>query len=185
VGDRRARRAGTVVVVSPTLDHDPGLYGYGNEVRTGVEADMAGHTAQDEQGRSACRSRLPPRACARRGSAEHARLPSSIGLSIKQDSVARCAPAVGTILEGAGHNPSGSLTARSDEGWGLKQPALGAGTKKKRGNASWQGHVGFGFGTNPRQIVLLGGSQGDTWSIAAFARRAHVLLLADMPLPAP
>jgi uncharacterized protein (TIGR02594 family) len=76
------------------------------------------------------------------------------------------------MLKWAGYEPSGSLAARSYEAWGvgLKEPALGTIATKKRGNSSWQGHVGFVVGANPTQIFLLGGNQGDAWSIAAFPR---------------
>ena len=108
---------------------------------------------------------------------------------IKQDSVAWCAAAVGAMLKRAGHKPSGSLAARSYEAWGvgLSEPALGAIATKKRGNSSWQGHVGFVVGASPTQIFLLGGNQGDAWSIAAFPRKEFTAFRwpADMPLPAP
>lgn len=106
---------------------------------------------------------------------------------IKQDSVAWCAAAVGAMLKRAGHAPSGSLAARSYEGWGvgLKEPALGAIATKRRGNSSWQGHVGFVVGANANQIFLLGGNQGDAWSIAAFPRKDFTSFRwpADVPLP--
>ncbi|WIU42104.1 TIGR02594 family protein [Methylorubrum extorquens] len=108
---------------------------------------------------------------------------------IKQDSVAWCAAAVGGMLKQAGHKPSGSLAARSYEGWsvGLKEPALGAVATKKRGNSSWLGHVGFIVGANSRQIFLLGGNQGDAWSVAAFPRKELTAFRwpTDVPLPAP
>ena len=108
---------------------------------------------------------------------------------IKQDSVAWCAAAVGAMLKRAGHKPSGSLAARSYEAWGvgLSEPALGAIATEKRGNSSWQGHVGFVVGASPTQIFLLGGNQGDAWSVAAFPRKEFTAFRwpADMPLPAP
>lgn len=108
---------------------------------------------------------------------------------IKQDSVAWCAAAVGAILKRAGHKSSGSLAARSYESWGvgLKEPALGTIATKKRGNSSWQGHVGFIVGASPTQIFLLGGNQGDAWSVAAFPRKEFTAFRwpADLPLPAP
>ncbi|WHQ70364.1 TIGR02594 family protein [Methylorubrum extorquens] len=108
---------------------------------------------------------------------------------IKQDSVAWCAAAFGAMLKQAGHKPSGSLAARSYEGWGvgLKEPALGPVATKKRGNSSWQGHVGFVIGANSSQIFLLGGNQGDAWSVAAFPRAEFTAFRwpADVPLPAP
>lgn len=106
---------------------------------------------------------------------------------IKQDSVAWCAAAVGAMLARAGHKPSGSLAARSYESWGvgLKEPVLGCIATKRRGNSSWQGHVGFVVGANATQIFLLGGNQGDAWSIAAFKRSEFTSFRwpSDVPLP--
>jgi uncharacterized protein (TIGR02594 family) len=108
---------------------------------------------------------------------------------IKQDSVAWCAAAVGAMLKRAGHAPSGSLAARRYESWGveLKNPALGAIATKERGNSFWQGHVGFIVGANSSQIFLLGGNQGDAWSVAALPRKEFTAFRwrADVPLPAP
>ena len=107
---------------------------------------------------------------------------------IKQDSVAWCAAAVGAMLMRAGFKPSGSLAARAYEAWGvgLKEPVLGCIATKKRGNSSWQGHVGFVVGANRDQIFLLGGNQGDAWSIAAFKRSEFTSFRwpADVPIPA-
>lgn len=106
---------------------------------------------------------------------------------IKQDSVAWCSAAVGAMLKRAGHKPSGSLAARSYEGWGigLKDPVLGCIATKRRGNSSWQGHVGFVVGANKDQIFLLGGNQGDAWSVAAFRRSEFTSFRwpADVPIP--
>ncbi|MFF8799535.1 MULTISPECIES: TIGR02594 family protein [unclassified Methylobacterium] len=99
---------------------------------------------------------------------------------ITQDSVVWCAAAVGAMLKRAGHKPSGSLAARSYESWGvgLKEPALDAIATKKRDNSSWQGDVGFVVGANASQIFLLGGNQGDAWSVAAFPQGIHRVSLA-------
>jgi len=106
---------------------------------------------------------------------------------VKQDSVAWCAAAVGAMLKRAGHKPSGSLAARSYEDWGigLKEPVLGCVATKKRGNSSWQGHVGFVVGASRDQIFLLGGNQGDAWSVAAFKRSEFTSFRwpADVPIP--
>lgn len=106
---------------------------------------------------------------------------------IKQDSVAWCAAAVGAMLKRAGHKPSGSLAARSYEAWGvgLKDPVLGCVATKKRGNSSWQGHVGFVVGASRDQVFLLGGNQGDAWSVAAFKRSEFTSFRwpSDVPIP--
>ncbi|KQP67595.1 NlpC/P60 family protein [Methylobacterium sp. Leaf112] len=106
---------------------------------------------------------------------------------IKQDSVAWCAAAVGAMLKRAGHKPSGSLAARSYEAWGvgLKDPVLGCVATKRRGNSTWQGHVGFVVGASKDQIFLLGGNQGDAWSVAAFKRSEFTSFRwpSDVPIP--
>lgn len=106
---------------------------------------------------------------------------------IKRDSVAWCAAAVGAMLVRSGFRPSGSLAARSYETWGigLKEPALGCIATKKRGNSSWQGHVGFVTGASKTRIILIGGNQDDAWSIAAFPRSSFTSYRwpADAPLP--
>lgn len=106
---------------------------------------------------------------------------------IKQDSVAWCAAAVGAMLKRVGIKPSGSLAARSYENWGvgLAAPVLGCIATKKRGNSSWQGHVGFVVGANKTHIFLLGGNQGDAWSIAQFPRGEFTAYRwpAKVPIP--
>ena len=69
----------------------------------------------------------------------------------------------------------------------MKKPALGAIATKKRGNSSWQWHVGFVVGANSSQIFLLGGNQGDSWSVATFPRKEFIACSwpADVPLPSP
>jgi uncharacterized protein (TIGR02594 family) len=107
---------------------------------------------------------------------------------IRTDSTAWCAAAVGAMLVRAGHRPSGSLAARSYEGWGvgLAEPRLGCVGTKRRGNASWQGHVGFVVGAGRDSVILLGGNQGDAWSVARFPRGAFTAWRwpADAPPPA-
>jgi uncharacterized protein (TIGR02594 family) len=91
---------------------------------------------------------------------------------VKSDSTAWCAAYVGAMLHRAGIKPSGSLAARSYERWGvgLKTPVLGCVATKKRGNSSWQGHVGFLVGMSKTEVFLLGGNQDDRCSVATFKR---------------
>ncbi|BAQ44413.1 TIGR02594 family protein [Methylobacterium aquaticum] len=107
---------------------------------------------------------------------------------VKDDATAWCAAFVGAMLQRAGHKPSGSLAARSYEGWGvgLKEPTLGCIATKKRAGSSWQGHVGIVVGANASTIYLLGGNQGDAVSIAGFKRGEFTSFRwpADVPLPA-
>lgn len=106
---------------------------------------------------------------------------------VKDDATAWCAAFTNAMLERAGRRGSRSLAARSFEGWGvgLTEPALGCIATKKRGNSSWQGHVGFVVGANKDQIFLLGGNQGDKVSVAAFKRSEFTAFRwpADVPLP--
>ena len=91
---------------------------------------------------------------------------------VKTDSTAWCAAFVGAMLTRAGIKPSGSLSARSYESWGvgLKEPVFGCIATKKRSGSSWQGHVGIVVGADAGHIIMLGGNQGDAVSIESFAR---------------
>lgn len=108
---------------------------------------------------------------------------------IKDDETAWCAAFVGAELVRAGRKASGSLAARSYEQWGvgLQEPRLGAIGVKKRGNSTWQGHVGFVVGANDKSIIMLGGNQGDAVSIASFPRSEFTAFRwpADVPIPVP
>lgn len=107
---------------------------------------------------------------------------------IRTDSTAWCAAAVGAMLARSGHRPSGSLAARSYEGWGvgLAAPELGCVATKRRGTSSWQGHVFFVVGADATRVFGLGGNQGDAWSVARFARSEITAWRwpDDAPLPA-
>lgn len=89
---------------------------------------------------------------------------------IKHDSVAWCAAFVGAMLKRAGYKTSGSLAARSYEGYGVKlhQPMYGCIGVKKRAGGGWLGHVGFVVGFGAGKVWMLGGNQGDRVSVAAF-----------------
>lgn len=92
---------------------------------------------------------------------------------VKHDSTAWCAAFVGGVLAQAGVKGTGSLSARSYEKFGvrLEMPMFGCiGVKSRKGSA-WQGHVGFVVGANRNQIILLGGNQNDSVSVAAFPRK--------------
>lgn len=90
---------------------------------------------------------------------------------IKHDSVAWCAAFVGAMLKRAGYKASGSLAARSYEGYGVKlhKPMFGCiGVKKRAGGSGWQGHVGFVVGYDGSRVWMIGGNQGDKVSVASF-----------------
>lgn len=106
---------------------------------------------------------------------------------VKDDATAWCAAFVGAELTRSGHKPSGSLAARSYETWGigLAKPMLGCIATKKRAGSAWQGHVGIVVGASDKSIILLGGNQGDSVSIASFARAEFTSFRwpSDVPVP--
>ena len=91
---------------------------------------------------------------------------------ISDDSVAWCAAFAGACLARAGYTPTGSLRARSYLDWGrpLDVPRRGAIAVLSRGSSPALGHVGFLIEDRGDTVLILGGNQGDTVSIAAFPR---------------
>lgn len=91
---------------------------------------------------------------------------------VKNDEVAWCAAFVGAMLARAGLPNTGKLTARSYLEWGepiqLEDAVEGDIVVFKRGNSSWQGHVGFFVMKVSDQIFVLGGNQGNQVSIKPF-----------------
>ncbi|MGU3560236.1 NlpC/P60 family protein [Methylobacterium radiotolerans] len=108
-------------------------------------------------------------------------------LGIKDYATSWCAAFVGAMLERFGYKPSGSLAARSHEGWGvgLKAPVLGCVATKKRGNSSWQGHVFFIIGADKTHVYDLGGNQVEAVNVATFKRSEITSFRwpSDVPLP--
>ncbi|ACB82979.1 conserved hypothetical protein [Methylorubrum populi BJ001] len=113
------------------------------------------------------------------------RFADAIFSSIKQDSVAWCAAAIGVMLKRAGHKPSVSLAARSCEAWGvgLEAATVGAIATKKRGDSSCEGLSASSW--EPTLVSLLGSHHGDAWLIAAVPRKAFTAFRwpTDVPLP--
>lgn len=89
-----------------------------------------------------------------------------------QDEVPWCAAFVGAMLARSQIPHSGKANARSYEAWGrkLNSPVLGCVVVFSRPPHSWQGHVAFYLGSNPRAglVQVLGGNQSDAVSIASF-----------------
>ena len=89
---------------------------------------------------------------------------------VKDDDLAWCAAFVGAMIRRAGGKPSGSLAARSYLKWG--EPVDLANAKPgdivvfRRGNSTWQGHVGFFVSHKAGVIQVLGGNQRDAVNIA-------------------
>lgn len=103
---------------------------------------------------------------------------------IKDDETAWCSAAVNTWMVEAGLRGTGALNARSWLTWGRpvntdKAIPRGAVLVFRRGNSSWQGHVCLLLEDNGRTLVVLGGNQGDSVSIARYSREA--LLGARLP----
>lgn len=90
---------------------------------------------------------------------------------ISDDGVPWCAAFVGACLKRAGFEGTGSLRARSYLDWGsqLLQPRTGAITVLSRGADPALGHVGFWVGAKDGSVLLLGGNQSDSVTIATFA----------------
>lgn len=93
---------------------------------------------------------------------------------VEHDEVAWCAAFVGSCLEQVGERSTRSLTARSYLDWGvpveLSEAREGDIVVFKRGNSSWQGHVGFFVETRGTSVAVLGGNQKDSVSIATYGR---------------
>lgn len=107
---------------------------------------------------------------------------------VKDDETAWCAAFVGACLRKNSLKASGSLAARSYEGWGLRlgSPVYGCvAVKKRTGGASWQGHVGFVVAANATTVWLLGGNQNNAVNVTAYARRDFTAFRwpLDYPLP--
>lgn len=89
---------------------------------------------------------------------------------IKDDAVAWCAAFVGAMIKRAGGKPSGSLAARSYLKWGKPVALLDAKPGDivvfRRGNSTWQGHVGFYVSQKGGMIQVLGGNQRDAVNVA-------------------
>ena len=89
---------------------------------------------------------------------------------VKDDDVAWCAAFVGAMIKRAGGKPSGSLAARSYLKWGKPVALLDAKPGDivvfRRGNSTWQGHVGFFVSHSGGMIQVLGGNQRDAVNVA-------------------
>lgn len=91
---------------------------------------------------------------------------------IKDDETPWCAAFINAVLADCDLPTTGKLTARSFLNWGVQcdQADTGAIAVFRRGQSSWQGHVGFVVGQDRTHITLLGGNQSDAVTIARFPR---------------
>ncbi len=107
---------------------------------------------------------------------------------IQDDETAWCAAFVGHCIEVVGLRSTRALTARSYLKWGEPVPDIELALEGdilvfKRGNSTWQGHVGFFVGDEGNQIAVLGGNQGNAVSIARY--RKDKLIAIRRPPHAP
>lgn len=93
-------------------------------------------------------------------------------LKAEDDETSWCSSFVSWCLEKSGVKSTKSAAARSYLSWGkeLEYPVEGCIVVLKRGNSSWQGHVGFFVREDRDTVSLLGGNQGDAVSIAKFSK---------------
>lgn len=89
------------------------------------------------------------------------------------DETAWCSAFVNWCMEQAGIAGTRRANARSWLDWGalcLARPVYGAVTILWRGNPrGWQGHVAFYVGREGRNLILLGGNQGNAVSLRPYA----------------
>jgi uncharacterized protein (TIGR02594 family) len=92
---------------------------------------------------------------------------------VKTDEVPWCAAFVNAVLKETGLPGTGKLTARSFLQWGepISEPRKGAIAVFRRGQSSWQGHVGFVMSSDAHSILLLGGNQSNRVSLAPYSRK--------------
>ena len=99
---------------------------------------------------------------------------------VKDDETAWCAAFVGAMLKRAGLSGTGKLNARSYLDWGvpveLDDAREGDIVILKRGNSSWQGHVGFFVRADDKSVTLLGGNQSNAVNRKSFSISGAQLL---------
>ena len=91
---------------------------------------------------------------------------------VVSDEVPWCAAFVGACLARANKPHTGSLVARDYLRYGtkLKGPKKNAIGVMRRGNSSWEGHVGFVVDYDKDWVWLLGGNQSDSVNVQKYAR---------------
>lgn len=93
-------------------------------------------------------------------------------LKAQSDEVPWCAAFVGWVLYQHNIKGTGLANARSYLQWGeyLSTFRPGCVVIYRRGNSSWQGHVGFALEKGILNIKTLGGNQSDMVSIANYSK---------------
>lgn len=92
--------------------------------------------------------------------------------TVVSDEVPWCAAFVGACLARANKPNTGSLVARDYLKYGtkLKGPKVNSIGIMRRGNSSWEGHVGFVTQFDKDWVWMLGGNQSNSVSVQKFAR---------------
>jgi len=106
-------------------------------------------------------------------------------MDIDPESINWCAAFINAVLKemdipGSDTVSEWPLTARSFLRWGIRvrEPSIGDIVIFPRGKESWQGHVGFYYGTEYRNgrkfYQILGGNQGNAVTIELFPARSAI-----------
>lgn len=91
-----------------------------------------------------------------------------------QDEVSWCSSFVNWCFDKESIQGTNSKLARSWIRWGqsipIAIPALGCVAVFRRGNSSWQGHVGFYLRHDKLNVYILGGNQSNKVSVIAYPK---------------
>lgn len=87
---------------------------------------------------------------------------ATVGMAADDD-IPWCAAFCNWCLMMAGNHGTGRPNARSFLEWGVAQdaPQIGSVVVLRRGNSTWQGHVGFYLSSDETTVELLGGNQSN------------------------
>lgn len=88
------------------------------------------------------------------------------------DETAWCSAGMCWVMEQSGIRSPRSAKARDWQTWGkrLLQPQMGCVVVLTRGENPNQGHVALWTGESHERMLLLGGNQGDRWSVQAYPK---------------
>jgi uncharacterized protein (TIGR02594 family) len=95
---------------------------------------------------------------------------SKTSLKAQSDEVPWCSAFVNWVTEKCGLTGTYNAAARSWLSWGIKSEFVpGCIVVMKRGNSSWQGHVGIGIKKVGPVVWVLGGNQSDEVNISKYS----------------
>ena len=106
------------------------------------------------------------------GSGSNARVDEYLKtVDLSDDSTPWCSAFVNWCIETSGIKGTRNPAARSWLNWGVScKPQLGCIVVLKRGNFSWQGHVGFYLNDEGDRIYLLGGNQANMVCVKSYLK---------------